>query len=124
MLKTSTFKSAQLESITLLLNINRYSGNFTKQNHLYVTSKPAQGPLSYECKSHLEQDQREKQDCFAMICCKVHYTICLIMNPSHIVRYLRLHQQEGYTAKNTILAHWNKGGKGKKSTHDYLISCK
>lgn len=45
-LKTSTFKSVQLESITLLLNVNRHNGNFTKQNHLFVTSKTAQGPLS------------------------------------------------------------------------------
>lgn len=45
-LKTSTFKSVQLESITLLLNVNRHNGNFTKQNHLYVTSKTARGPLS------------------------------------------------------------------------------
>lgn len=45
-LKTSAFQSVQLESIVLLLNINRHNGNFTKQDYLYVTSKPALSPLS------------------------------------------------------------------------------
>lgn len=45
-LKTSAFKSVQLKSKSLLLNINRHSGNFTRQKHLCVTLKPAQSPLS------------------------------------------------------------------------------
>lgn len=38
-LTTSAFQSVQPESIALLLNVNRHNGNFTKQDHLYVTSK-------------------------------------------------------------------------------------
>lgn len=44
-LMTCAFQSVQLESIALLLNVNRQNGNSTKQDYLYVTSKPAQSPF-------------------------------------------------------------------------------
>lgn len=52
-----------------------------------------------------------------MICCKVHYTLCLIMNFTHIVMYFRLHQQSAQLPKNMIWAHQNKGGKNQKRAH-------
>lgn len=120
-LKTFTFKSVQLESITLLLNVNRHNRNFTKQNHLYVTSKPAQGLHSIRVQITFKVRLERKTRLLVMICCRVHYTIFLIMNFSHIVMYFRLHQQ-CYTAKKYDFSTRGQGWKRKKkSTHYYLI---
>lgn len=123
-LKTSTSKSVQLESIMLLLNVNRHNGNFTEQNHLYLTSKPAQGPLSVRERItfRVRPERKARLLCDDLLQSSLHY---LLDNEFQwYCHVLQASSTECYTAKNMILGPWNKGEKWKKSIHHYFIFCK
>lgn len=127
MLKTSAFKPRQLESITLLLNANRHNGNFTKQNHLHVTSKPAQGPLPtrVQITFRVRPERKARLLCDDLLQSSPHYlpdnkfqSYCCVLQASS-TGVLHCKKKKNYFS--TLEQTWKKE---KEHTDYYLIFCK